>query len=340
MIVMSKAKPPLLRLEALTPGQSGDFYALLAERVRGARRDSKPFFTCRFRDSTRTATCMVWFDGPWFEACDKDWRQGQFYKLRALYEEHETYGPQLDIQNIRPVTDDDRTQGFDPLAFVEHSRYDVDTMYEELWKLAETSIEDVPLRRLVLTVLERTKTQLKHVPATQKKFYPFAGGLLEHLLSVTHTCLHLADKYVACYPDLEPPLNRDLVVAGAILHDIGRTQEFGADVVTVEATVPGRLLGHLFLGRDLVRDTARDLGDVNPELVQLLEHLIITHLNLPEWGSPRLPLIPESLIIHHADDLDAKMDMYVRCLTRDTEPGPFTGRDPALGRQLYKGRSV
>ena len=104
--------------------------------------------------------------------------------------------------------------------------------------------------------------------------------------------------------------------------------------------MPGRLFGHLFLGRDLVRDTARELGDVNPELVQLLEHVIVSHLNLPEWGSPRLPLMPECLILHHADDLDAKLEMYARCLSRDQAAGPFTDRDPVLGRQLYKGRSV
>ena len=96
----------------------------------------------------------------------------------------------------------------------------------------------------------------------------------------------------------------------------------------------------MFLGRDLARDTARELGDVNPELLQLLEHIIVSHLTLPEWGSPRLPLIPECLIIHHADDLDAKLEMYARCLSKDQAPGPFTERDPVLGRRLYKGRSV
>ena len=337
---MPKAKPPLLRLSEMAASQSGDFFALLAERTRGARRDGKAYYTCRFRDSDRVVTSMIWSDGPWFEVCDKDWREGQFYKIRGVYDEHEKYGPQIEIQNLRAIAEEDKAEGFDKLQFVEHSRYDIEAMYQELWALAETSIDDVPLRRLVLTILERQKTQLKQVPATQRNFYPFAGGLLEHLLSVAHSCLHLVDKYVGHYPDLQPPINRDLVVAGAILHDMGRTIEFNDDVLNVQPTVSGRLLGHLFLGRDLVRDTARELGDVNPELVQLLEHIVISHLNHPEWGSPRLPLIPECLIIHHADDLDAKLEMYIRCLTRDKEPGDFTGRDPVLGRQLFKRRSV
>jgi 3'-5' exoribonuclease len=88
-----------------------------------------------------------------------------------------------------------------------------------------------------------------------------------------------------------------------------------------------------------VRDVARELGDVDAELVQLLEHILLSHLEHPQWGSPRLPLIPECLIIHHADDLDAKLEMYARCLSKDSEEGPFTARDPILGRRLYKGRT-
>ena len=338
---MSKSKPPLVRLSEMTPGQSGDFFALLVERARNASKDGKPFYICRFRDEARSVSSAIWSDGKWFEECEKKWRDGAFYKLRASYHEHPKYGAQIEIENIR-VADEgkDKADGFDPLRFVEHTRYDADAMFQELWTVAETQIADVPLRRLVLTILEQQKTQLKQLPATQKHFYPFAGGLIEHLLSVTHTCIHLADKYVAAYPDLVPPINRDLVLAGSILHDIGRTLEFNDEIANVQPTTPGRLFGHLFLGRDLVRDTARELGDVNPELVQLLEHILVTHLNLPEWGSPKLPLIPESLIVHHADDLDAKLEMYARCLMRDKEPGEFTARDPVLGRHLFKGRKV
>src|SRR5262249_37197857 len=222
--------------------------------------------------------------------------------------------------------------------FVESSRFKGDAMLAELKQVAQENIADEPLRRLVITLLDRHAEPLQRLPATQRHFYPFAGGLLEHLLSVTKNCVWLAEKYAEHYADLKPPLNKDLVAAGAILHDIGRVLELSDDIVNVQATVPGRLIGHLQLGRDLVRDTARELGDVNPDLLQMLEHIILSHLNLPEWGSPRLPLIPECLIIHHADDLDAKLEMYVRCLSRDQEAGRFTARDPVLGRQLFKGR--
>jgi 3'-5' exoribonuclease len=324
----------------MKPGQQGDFFALLTERSRGATREGKPFYTCRFRDRKRTVTFMVWADGPWFEKCEADWREGKFYKLRAAYGEHEKYGPQMELINLRPATEADAEDGFDPAEFVEHSRYDRDALFAELRGLVEREIADEPLRRLVLSLLDWNAVALKRRPASAGKYFPFTGGLLEHTLSVTTTCLHLVAKYTAAYPELKPPLNRDLVVAAAALHEIGRVQELDDDLLAPQPTVAGRLFGHLFLGRDMVRDAARAQGDVNPELLQLLEHVLVSHLTLPEWGSPRLPMIPECLLLHHADDLDAKLEMYVRCLTHDVSPGPFTDRDPVLGKPLFKGRSV
>src|ERR1700722_17420682 len=134
---MTRSKPPLVRLAEMSPGQSGDFFALLVERTRGARRDGKPFYTCRFRDTGRTVTAMVWADGTWFEACEQTWQEGRFYKVRAEYGEHPVYGAQIDIQNLRPVADADRADGFDPLQFVEHSRFDADVMFAELIALGE-----------------------------------------------------------------------------------------------------------------------------------------------------------------------------------------------------------
>jgi 3'-5' exoribonuclease len=339
---MSRPKPAVVPLHQLRPGQPADFFALLAEKVRGTTRDGKPYYTCRFRDLRRTAEAKVWADSPFYAECETDWQPGMAFKVRGSYGEHERYGPQVELHQVRPVRDGDRADGFREADLIERSRFDSDEMFADLRKLAEAEIKDEPLRHLVLALLDRHADAVKRLPAHPRTFYPFPGGWLEHTLSVARSALMLADRYAAHYPELTPPLNRDLVAAGAVLHDVGRAAELsvGAPGQPAEPTVPGHLFGHLFLGRDLVRDAARDVPDLNPELLMLLEHVIVTHLTRPEWGSPRLPAIPEVLILHHADDLDAKFEMYARCLTRDAADGPLTDRDPVLGKQLFKGRTV
>jgi 3'-5' exoribonuclease len=339
---MSAPRPPLSRLSELTPGQKADFFALLAEKTRGATSDGKPYWKCRFRDARRAVTFMAWGDegNRWFVACEDDWQVGQFYKLRATYTQHERYGPQVELHNIRLVTEADRADGFDESQFVEASRHDLDHLAGELRTLAAKHIADDPLRRLVLALLERHGPDLRRLPATRDRAYPYLGGLLEHTLAVTRVAVDLAERYAAAYPDLQPPLNRDLVTAGAILHDFGRVVELGEEVPAPQQTVPGRLFGHLLLGRDLVREAAREQGDVKTELLTLLEHILLTPLYAPEASSARWPMVPEGLIVQHADELDLKMALYARCLERDPSPGPFTERDPALGRVLLKGRTV
>jgi 3'-5' exoribonuclease len=333
---MPRTKPAIVALSAMEPGQYADCFALLIERKPGTTGTGKPFFTCRFRDAHRVATYMVWADGPFFAECEKSWQAGRCYKLRCFYTHHDKYGPQVEVQQIRPTTDDDRVDGFEPVNLVEQSRHDANELFKDLRALVAFEIANVPLRALVLSILDKNSHRLCLLPGSQNKYYPFAGGWVEHTLNVAKTCLHLADRYAAHFPDLPRPIDRNLLVAGAVLHDIGRVAEFD-DNLLMQPTVESELIGHLFLGRDIVRDAARDMSDLNPELLLLLEHLIVSHLNLPAWGSPKLPLIPESLILFHADDLDAKVEMYARCLTRDISSGPFTDRDSILGRPLYKG---
>ena len=266
-----------------------------------------------------------------------------FFKVRATYEDHRQYGPRVDVHNIRIATEADRADGFVEADLLEQSRFDPEKMFQELRALVETSIADEHLRKLTLMLLDEHAAKLKVLPASSRHYHPFPGGWLEHTLSVTKKCLWLVDQYREQYADLQPPLNRDLVVAGAALHEIGRAVELepGAAIgEPVEATVPGKLFGHVMLGRDLVRDATCAIPEIKPDLVRLLEHMVSAYLTLPEWGSPRLPMIPEVLILHHADDLDAKMEMYTRCLRKDVSAGPFTERDPVLGKQLLKGREV
>jgi len=334
---MAANRLPVVPLHALPVGQLVDCFALLAEKNRQATRDGKVFYTCRFRDKLRSVACVVWSDGPWFDACERIWKEGECYKLRVVYSEHERFGPQIELHNIRPVTDADQADGFELSQLVESSRFPIEQLWQQLAELVETQLRD-PWRQLVRLLLNNHEVKIKRLPASEKQYYPFVGGWLEHTLSVCHLVSWLAEYYGHFYPNLQPPINRDLVLTAAILHEIGRVLEFGDEVVQPQPTVPGRLLGNIALTRDLIHQAATQVPDLNPEQLLLLDHLILSYLNLPEWGSPRLPMIPEALILHHADDLDAKMEMYYRCLSRDVGPGPFTARDPILGRPLLKQR--
>ena len=332
----------IVKLSELIPGESAVFFAQLAVRARSSTSAGKPYFACKFRDNARTVAAVpIWSDAPLFEPAAK-WLPGQFFKIRGTYTLHEKFGPQLDIAEIRPVEDRDRAEGFDELGFVDRSRFEPAEMLDELQAFAIAEIKDEPLRALVLKLLEQHSDVLKWLPATATKFYPFAGGWLEHTLNVTKNCAWLSDRYLERYPEMIPPLNRDLVIAGAVLHDIGRAKEYeGSAAGSVPRPgVDGELFGHILLGRDMVREAARDVPELNPDFAKLLEHIVYTHLTRPEWGSPRLPCIPEVLIIHHADDLDAKFEMYARCFRHDSSDGPFTNRDPVLNRPLLKQRSV
>ena len=335
------AKPKITPLHQLEVGTLADAFALLCDKQRQTTRDGKPFFQCKFRDRQRTVTTPIWADSPHFAACET-WTVGDYFKLRATYFDHEKYGPQIEIAQVRPVNDKDADDGFQPSDFLECSRFEPKAMFTELCQLATDAIADEPLRQLTLALLEEHKDKLLTLPAHPRTFFPFLGGWLEHTLGVTRNCLMLADRYTAYYTELTPPLNRDLVIASAILHDIGRVAELQENVpgVPIESTVTGHLFGHILLGRDMIRDAGRTIAELDGELLMLLEHVVVAHLETPKWGSPRLPAIPEVLILHHADDLDAKLEMYVRALRNDVADGPFTERDPVLGKRLLKQRDV
>ncbi len=332
---MAREKPIPAKLHELRPGPPpADIFALLADKQLVTAR-GRTFYRCKFRDLRRVVECAVWNDAPLFNDCERVWTLGTIYKLRVLYSEHERYGPVIDVIAIRESTPED---GLNPADFSPRSRHDPDTLFAELIGIANDEIRDASLRQLVLSLYETHIVALKRLPASPRAFYPFPGGWLEHVTHVTKNCLWLADQYAARFPNLQP-FNRDLVVAGALLHEIGRVVELPTEAEAPEPTVEGQLFGAVILGRDLVREAARDVPDLDVELLRLLDHLLLAYLTKPEWGSPRLPMIPEALILHNADDLDAKFEMYARHLTNDQKTGPITEIDPVLKRPLLKGRT-
>jgi 3'-5' exoribonuclease len=343
---MSLKTVAIVSLADLAANQEADFFALLSAKEELTTRDNKPYYKVTFRDARRAVTTPIWCDSAWAADCRDGWQVGEFYKLRAAYRES-SYGPQLEIKKIRAVLEADAADGFERLMCLEQSRFSPAEMFDELVAIAKARIESQPLRSLVVGILEDNCETLLSLPAATKNHHAYVGGFLEHVLSVTKTCVYLADKYDEYYPDLQPRLDKGLVVAGAILHDIGKLREIQQQSGGAEYTSAGALIGHIVQGRDVVREAAARLnsstrGDgasppLDPETLLRIEHIIISHQRLPEWGSPKPPMTPEALIVHYADDLDAKYNMMYCILRDNTEPGAVTSKKNVLFQQVYKG---
>ncbi len=325
----------ILPLAELIHGQEADFYALLSAKEELATKDGKPYFRVTFRDAGREVSFPIWGDTTWATVCREKWAVGEFFKLRAQYRET-NYGPQLEIRKIRIVNEEDKAEGFDPAMCLPASRYDPQEMFDGLYALVTEKVENQPLADFTHAMLDNHREILLTLPAAKFNHHARVSGYLEHVLSVSRTAAFLAEKYAGLYPDMQPPLDQGLVVAGAVLHDIGKIRELETTPTGAEYTASGSLIGHILQGRDMVRELAVEYP-LDEETLLRLEHIIVSHQRLPEWGSPKPPMFPEALIIHYADDLDAKLEMMVAALADDTTEGPFTSGRNALRQRIYRG---
>ena len=331
----SAMNPSATPLADLTHGQEADFYALLASREELTTKDGKPYFRVAFRDAGREVNFPIWGDTPWAVDCRDQWKVGEFYKLRAQYRDT-NYGPQLEIRKIRPVNDDDFADGFEPSMCMPRTRFDPQEMFDQMIALVNDNISDEQLSCFVLAILEKYREVLLSIPAAKYNHHAQVGGFLEHVLSVAKTCAYLAQKYDELYPDMQPPLHKGLVVAGGVLHDIGKIRELRQTPTGAEYTAAGTLIGHVLQGRDMIREMAVE-HPLDEEILLRLEHIIVAHQRLPEWGSPKPPMTPEALIVHHADDLDAKLQMFYTTLAEDSTEGPFTSNRNPTRERIYRG---
>ena len=200
---------------------------------------------------------------------------------------------------------------------------------EEMWQELQghlSSIGSPFLHELLTRILAQYGDRLRIWPAAQAVHHAYRGGLLEHVLKIIESVTFLAGSYGA---------NRDLLVAGAILHDIGKLEELSYGVTT-EYSVEGNLVGHITIGAQLVREVGRAIPDYpQDELVQL-EHLVLSHHGAKALGSPVEPMTVEAFILAAADDLDARLHQVRKHLEADDSDGPFTAYHRRLERVLYK----
>ena len=330
-------------LHELAEGQEADFFALLADKQLLATRDGKPYHRVSFRDAQREVSFPIWGDSTHADVCRDEWQAGEFYKIRGLYRET-TYGPQLDIHRIRPIEAADADDGFDPLMCSPRSRFEPEAMFDEMMQIADQAIADQALRDFTKGIYQQYRDELLLLPAAKVNHHAYLSGYLEHVLNVTRHTRLLVEQYVVLYDQMQPPINAGIAVAGAMLHDIGKLRELSTGPAGATYTAAGTLIGHILQGRDIVREAAlaqekdpENDSVLDPETLLRLEHLIVAHQRLPEWGSPKPPMTPEALIVHHADDLDAKLQMMVATISDTPGNGEFTSHRNPLRQAIFRG---
>jgi 3'-5' exoribonuclease len=291
-------------------------------------KSGNPYLSLVLGDKSGTLVARVW--NQVLVKCPGPFAPGDHVGVQGVVESYKG-ALQLNIRYINTVEglrDLGRDlRDYDPELLIQATLFDRDQLWQELQDLTENQIGP-PLRQLVLSLLARYRDDFLVCPAARLYHHPYLGGLLEHTCFVARHAL----ASLAIYPDL----NRDLVLAGAILHDLGKVKEL-ANPAAPEATVPGRLLGHVVLGWDLMRAEAHALEFPDPTLLLQLEHIILAHHGSLEFGSPIPPKTREALLVNFLDDLDAKLKMMSQHLEADSGAGDFTSYHRVLQRDLYKG---
>jgi 3'-5' exoribonuclease len=312
----------LSRISELDHAASGWGFFLCARKDLRSGRSGTEYLDLILQDASGEIRAKVFQD---VDTLKLEFDAGEFVKAQGRAN---LFHGRLEIilDKIRRVmADRDRAEGFREDDCILSAPRPVDEMWAELMGRLQ-SIGHPALRALLLGIVEQHAERLKLWPAARQVHHAYRSGLLEHILKI----MEVGDGIAAAYG-----ANRDLVVAGALLHDIGKLHELSYGGAT-EYSVEGNLIGHITIGVRMLREAAAAVPDFPPELELQLAHLILSHHGALELGSPVKPMTVEAFVLAAADDLDAKLHQVRRHLADDDTEGPFTAYHRYLERVLYK----
>lgn len=232
---------------------------------------------------------------------------------------------QFNIRRVRKCQDGE----YDPKDFLPSSKRDVDEMYEELLGYVK-KIQNPYISKLVKSFFvedEAFVKAFKFHSAAKSVHHGFIGGLLEHTLGVTKLCDFYADTY--------PVINRDLILAAAMFHDMGKLREISTFPEN-DYTDDGNLLGHIIMGVEMIGERIRTIENFPPILASELKHCILAHHGEYEYGSPKKPAIIEALALNFADNLDAKMETLIEIFAANENKADWLGFNRLLDTNIRK----
>jgi len=309
-------------IEDLVEGTAVDEIFLVKESSMRETRTGKNYIAAKLSDSSGSITTRMWDATPAHAA---QFKAGAFLRVRGRVESYQGQ-PQLVVNSLREVD----AAGVDPADFMPTTPRDVKELKQELGRLVE-SVKDEALSALLGSFFddEDFRARFCRVPAASDFHHAYGAGLLEHTVAVAAT----AEKVAESRPG---DLDRDLLIAGALLHDIGKTYELTAGP-NFDYTDAGRLIGHIVMGCLEAEKRMGAIPDFPAETRRQVLHLIVSHHGQREFGSPVLPATPEALALHHIDNLDAKIRAAA-----DTSPQPgddtWSDYQRMLGVRVYQRR--
>jgi len=274
------------------------------------------------KDRTGAVDARVWEDA---ERIDREISERDVVRVRGIVELYQQL-PQVRVASIEKVEEGE----YDWADLVPRTERDV----EELWRKVREAVESV--RNPYLNSLLRSffddpdfAEAFKNAPASLYLHHNWVGGLIEHICSV----LDLAETICRHYPELD----RDLLVTGVLLHDVGKVREYSWQA-DIDRTDEGRLLGHLVLGDEMVSERIKRIPNFPPELAMRVRHMLISHHGVGEWGSPRPPMTLEAAALHFLEFADAQLRKFATVLKERREPeSAWTAYERTLGRRLFAG---
>jgi 3'-5' exoribonuclease len=310
-----------LMIKEILDNQIVEGVFLVREVNRGETKNGKPFLSLNIMDASGEIACRVWENADrYLDSC----QNGATIRIKAQAQSYRGV-LQLRIDHLEKITVPPEEMGL----LIPATSGDIITMAAELIKLAK-SIENDHLRELVLAFFNdrQTFTLFKKAPAAKFMHHACLGGLLEHTLGVAKA----ADAVSGLYSGVD----RSLLMAGAMLHDIGKLIEFNYEAFPYDYSDRGRLVGHMVLGIEMIQEKVAGIPSFPEETATHLKHLILAHHGRHEFGSPSLPMMLEAFILNFIDDLDAKVN-YITGLAQkiDGEGYHWTEYQRNLERFLY-----
>ena len=312
-------------INQIKEGAAVDDIFLVKEMSRAETRAGKPYLVMTLMDRSGEIGARLWDNADAFSGASEPGNlvqvSGQAQAYRGIL--------QLKIDSVLPV---DIKEAHREL-FLQASKRDIGEMAREITSMAYKV--GAPFYRKLLLKFFRDShflQEFQEAPAAKSMHHAYLGGLLEHTLDVAKLACLVADFY--------PALDRDLLITGAMLHDIGKTRELAFDGFPFEYTVRGRLVGHLVIGVEMIQDRIKTISDFPEDMATRLQHLVLSHHGRYEFGSPSLPMLSEAFVLNFLDDLDAKLNFLGRL--EEQAPGPgyqWSDFQRTLERFLYiKGR--